>query len=316
VRTGKPSTQMAWRDVTRNLVIANYGGSKEVDNDDGSLFWRIHSNVMAFGFAAGTRLRRAWPAHISCAFVHFTSRWGQKFKCGAIESFDNLKLFIELGSKFDAGCLLGNDSLRTVHIKAEDGVVYPNRWYNDTMIHLGNVTFEYRQCWGRTSLHDWDREAVHDNRIYVQSAEVRAFLWASPYPQVPSELEPRIVTGDGDDQRRRVRPRDTTCQRVYPGAIPGARRGARHAARSKCTRALCPNAGHTSALSMLFRYPSHSGLPSRQRVDGLGSGDSRYLWFRGTRFCRHHGTQSLKRRPVATPSAPVRAQALCNCMHG
>ena len=31
VRTGKPSMQMAWRDVTRNLVIANYGGSKEVE---------------------------------------------------------------------------------------------------------------------------------------------------------------------------------------------------------------------------------------------------------------------------------------------
>ena len=76
--------QMAWRDVTRNLVVANYGGTKEVDNDDGSLFWRVHANVMAFG-------------------------WGQKFKCGAIESFDNLKLYTELGVKFDAGCLLGEE---------------------------------------------------------------------------------------------------------------------------------------------------------------------------------------------------------------
>ena len=28
-------------------VIANYGGSKQVDNDDGSLFYKVHSNFMA-----------------------------------------------------------------------------------------------------------------------------------------------------------------------------------------------------------------------------------------------------------------------------
>lgn len=30
VRTGKPDSQMAWRHVERNIVVANYGGSKEV----------------------------------------------------------------------------------------------------------------------------------------------------------------------------------------------------------------------------------------------------------------------------------------------
>ena len=47
MRTGEPSAQMAWREVHNNLVVANYGGSKEVDNDDGSLFWRVHDNVRA-----------------------------------------------------------------------------------------------------------------------------------------------------------------------------------------------------------------------------------------------------------------------------
>ena len=41
---------MQWRDVSHNIVIANYGGSKEVDNDDGSLFWRVHDNFMTFGW--------------------------------------------------------------------------------------------------------------------------------------------------------------------------------------------------------------------------------------------------------------------------
>ena len=91
---------MQWRDVSHNIVIANYGGSKEVDNDDGSLFWRVHDNFMAFG-------------------------WGQKFKCGGIQSYNNLKAYIDLGGKFDAGCALSKANY------------YPNLWHNDTMIHLG-----------------------------------------------------------------------------------------------------------------------------------------------------------------------------------
>ena len=33
--------------------------------------------------------------------------WCQKFKCGGIESFDNIKAFVDLGGKFDAGCVTG-----------------------------------------------------------------------------------------------------------------------------------------------------------------------------------------------------------------
>jgi hypothetical protein len=36
IRTGAPSTQMQWRRGHNNVVIANYGGSKQVDNDDGT----------------------------------------------------------------------------------------------------------------------------------------------------------------------------------------------------------------------------------------------------------------------------------------
>jgi hypothetical protein len=155
VRTGtSPSMQMAWRDVSRNLIVANYGGSKEVDNDDGSLFWNVHSNVMFFG-------------------------WGQKFKCGAIYSSDNLKWFIDLGGKFDAGCLLGDGNASFV---AEDGVVYPNRWHNDVMLHLGTDPFQYRACWGATSGHDWDIEAVTGNTIYVQNADVEAMVKGGAKP--------------------------------------------------------------------------------------------------------------------------------------
>jgi hypothetical protein len=43
---------MEYRRVYKNVIIANYGGSKQVDNDDGSLFWRTYSNFMAYGAPA------------------------------------------------------------------------------------------------------------------------------------------------------------------------------------------------------------------------------------------------------------------------
>ncbi len=146
VRDGAtPSAKMAWRHVTGNLVVANYGGSKEVDNDDGSLFWRITGNVMVFG-------------------------WGQKFKCGAIESFDNLKLFIELGGKFDAGCVLGA------------GFSRPNLWHNDSMVVLATRgVFAYRQCWNVTgNEHDFDRTQVYDNTVYVANEGVQVKIAPCP----------------------------------------------------------------------------------------------------------------------------------------
>ena len=131
VRTGEPSTQMEWREVWGNFIVANYGGSKQVDNDDGSLFWRVHDNYMQYG-------------------------WCQKFKCGGIESFGNFKAFVELGGKFDAGC--------TTHQGLE---FYPNLWHNDTMIHLGASDFDYRQDWD-TPAAQWGKTQVYDNTIYLE----------------------------------------------------------------------------------------------------------------------------------------------------
>lgn len=140
ILNGTPTTQMDWRDVTRNIVISNYGGSKEVDNDDGSLFYNIHHNFMAYGL-------------------------GQKFKCGAIKSSQNVKAFIAEGGRFDAGC--------TTHPSA----FYPNVWHNDTMVHLGNSNFTYRNCWGADSVgHDWDKTQVQNNTIYLQTSDVHAMI--------------------------------------------------------------------------------------------------------------------------------------------
>eukprot|EP01062_Namystynia_karyoxenos_P003506 TRINITY_DN11258_c0_g1_i1.p1 TRINITY_DN11258_c0_g1~~TRINITY_DN11258_c0_g1_i1.p1 ORF type:complete len:903 (+),score=355.61 TRINITY_DN11258_c0_g1_i1:80-2788(+) len=134
VRDGTPSMQMAWREVYGNFLVANYGGSKEVDTDDGSLFWRIHDNYMQYG-------------------------WSQKFKCGGIESFRNYKAFVDTGGKFDAGCT------------ADSG--FPNLWHNDTMIHLGGSDFAYRQCWA-SETRDWDKTQVQNNTIYLMKDGINA----------------------------------------------------------------------------------------------------------------------------------------------
>ena len=146
IRTGKPDAQMAWRQVRRNFVVANYGGSKEIDNDDGSLFYNLTNNVMVYG-------------------------WGQKFKCGGIRSVGNLKMYIDLGGKFNAGCLLQEDE-KIALVKANR--FFPNVWHNDTMISLQKTgKFAYRSCWGTgPNGEDFDQTQVHDNMIYIQNDNV------------------------------------------------------------------------------------------------------------------------------------------------
>jgi hypothetical protein len=139
VRTGSPSAQMEWRHVYGNLLIANYGGSKQVDNDDGSLFWRVHDNYMQYG-------------------------WSQKFKCGGIESFGNYKSFVDIGGKFDVGCTTK---------------LAPNLWHSDTMVALSTKSnFDYRQCWDSNpdKSEDWDQTRVYNNTVYLANSKLSVDL--------------------------------------------------------------------------------------------------------------------------------------------
>lgn len=147
---------MEWRHVTENVVIANYGGSKQVDNDDGSLFWRVYSNFMAFG-------------------------WCQKFKCGGIESFDNVKAMVELGGKFNAGCV--TQAPGTPQPGSHDSVFAPNVWRNDVLIPLSlSEDFQYRQSWGTQGTkgapgyYDWDKSQVSNITIYMGKPGINAVI--------------------------------------------------------------------------------------------------------------------------------------------
>lgn len=139
IRDGTPSAIMAWRHVYGNFLVSNYGGSKQVDTDDGSLFFKVHDNYMQYG-------------------------WSQKFKCGGIESYDNFKSFVQIGGKFDVGCTTK---------------LAPNLWHDDTMVVLSGATnFEYRQCWDSNpdKSKDWDKSQVFNNSIYLKNDDISAVL--------------------------------------------------------------------------------------------------------------------------------------------
>jgi len=49
IRTGKPSMIMAWRHIHHNFLIDNYSPQENVDNDDGSGWFKTHDNFMVYG---------------------------------------------------------------------------------------------------------------------------------------------------------------------------------------------------------------------------------------------------------------------------
>jgi len=61
---------MAWRNIYKNFVVGNYGGTKLIDNDDGSLFYKNNHNFMIYGI-------------------------GQKGKGGALQNFGNMIVYID-----------------------------------------------------------------------------------------------------------------------------------------------------------------------------------------------------------------------------
>ncbi|CAJ1407030.1 unnamed protein product [Effrenium voratum] len=49
VRTGKPSMIMQWREIHHNFFIDNYSPQEDVDNDDGSCYYKTHDNFLVYG---------------------------------------------------------------------------------------------------------------------------------------------------------------------------------------------------------------------------------------------------------------------------
>ena len=49
VAHGTPSMDMAWREIHHNFFIDNYSPQENVDNDDGSRYYKTHDNVFVYG---------------------------------------------------------------------------------------------------------------------------------------------------------------------------------------------------------------------------------------------------------------------------
>jgi len=49
VRTGEPSMIMQWREIHHNFFIDNYSPQEDVDNDDGSCYYKTHDNFFVYG---------------------------------------------------------------------------------------------------------------------------------------------------------------------------------------------------------------------------------------------------------------------------
>jgi hypothetical protein len=49
VRTGEPSMVMAWRTIHHNFFLDNYSPQENIDNDDGSCYYRSYNNFLVYG---------------------------------------------------------------------------------------------------------------------------------------------------------------------------------------------------------------------------------------------------------------------------
>ena len=66
---GTPSARMIPRNITGNFLVGNYGGGNGcVDNDDGSLLYNTHANLLVYGH--------------------------QKFKVGGIKTYNNIMAYV------------------------------------------------------------------------------------------------------------------------------------------------------------------------------------------------------------------------------
>ena len=162
--------------------------------------------------------------------------WCQKFKCGGIESFDNIKAFVDLGGKFDAGCVTEAAGTPT----GQDAVFAPNVWRNDVMISLSQTEdfqcvrcrmiflstdrfcigilycfhwltkviirrSRYRQAWGKQAAggFDWDKSQISNITIYLANNKINAVITGSdPEGAGSTPLKQWVAQGNDPGSRQ------------------------------------------------------------------------------------------------------------------
>jgi len=65
VLNGQPSFIKAFDDISHNFIISNYGAAEAIDNDDGSCYYRTHSNFLSY---SGNGMKSDFGGHDGIAF--------------------------------------------------------------------------------------------------------------------------------------------------------------------------------------------------------------------------------------------------------
>lgn len=63
----QPSMYMAWREIHHNFFIDNYSPQENVDNDDGSGYFRTHHNFLVYGSGG---MKNDFGGHVSIQPCH------------------------------------------------------------------------------------------------------------------------------------------------------------------------------------------------------------------------------------------------------
>ena len=127
--------------------------------------------------------------------------WCQKFRCGGIESFDNIKAFVDLGGKFNAGCVTEAPGTPI----GEGAVFAPNVWRNDVMISLSQTEdFQYRQAWGKQAAggYDWDKSQISNITIYLANDKVNAVITGSDQEAGSTPLKQWVAEGNDPSSKQ------------------------------------------------------------------------------------------------------------------
>lgn len=137
VRTGEPSMQMAWREIHHNFFIDNYSQQENVDNDDGSAYYKTHDNFLVYGDQG---LKNDFGGHDNHHFRNIYAYAGHCWGDGA-KQIDGHEDYI-----YDNRCVLGGSDVGSVTCSGTGkSVLYNNKYYNEK----GEVT----EC--GSSLADW-----------------------------------------------------------------------------------------------------------------------------------------------------------------
>lgn len=88
VRTGEPSMQMEWREIHHNFFIDNYSPQENVDNDDGSAWYKTHDNFFVYG---GQGMKNDFGGHDNHHSNNVYAYAGQALGvCGMIDGHEDV----------------------------------------------------------------------------------------------------------------------------------------------------------------------------------------------------------------------------------